>query len=81
MSKLKLPPLTKEPVKHVDMTPDKNLPLRILQAYRSNCDCMWSDNIGGEETKNPLLAAMNEHNRQRAKILDKAIKKLGGIYD
>lgn len=29
---------TNEPILHVDMTPDADLPLRVLRAYRKNCD-------------------------------------------
>ena len=72
----KLPKLTKEPLVHVDATPDKEYPLRILRAHRQNCDCNWTDNTAGEEPMNPLLKTMNEHNKQRAEILDMAIRKL-----
>jgi len=74
--KTKLPKLTQEPLLHVDCTPDKEYPIRILQAHLGNCQCMWSDNTGGEETKNPLLVMMNDHNRQRAEILERAIALL-----
>jgi len=72
-----LPPMTK-PINEVriDMTPDRNLPLRILWAYRDECDCLWSDNTNGSEPMNPLLIAMNEDQRQRALILDRAIARL-----
>ena len=65
--------LTQGYLKFVDATPDEGYPLRILRAYREDCDCMFSDNTVGEEPTSPLLKLMNEHNRQRAVILDKAI--------
>jgi hypothetical protein len=66
-----LPPVTQEPLLHVDLTPNSGLPLRILRAYAYNCDCMWESN-----EPCPLLDAMNEHNRQRKTILEAAIRKL-----
>ena len=74
----KLPPLTQEPFRYVDATPDAGYPLRILRAYRQNCDCRWADNTAGEEPTNPLLKMMNEHCQQRAEILDRAIAILEG---
>jgi len=73
---MKLPKLTKKAILWVDETPDEGYPLRILRAYRQNCDCMWSDNTSGEESSNPIFKLMNEHQRKRADILDKAIKAL-----
>ena len=66
-----LPPLTQEPILHVDLTPDEDLPLRILQAYSANCDCIW-------EAHPPSLIydMMNEHSRQRKEILERAIARL-----
>ena len=72
----KLPKLTQEPILYVDCTPNKDYPVRILRAHLQNCQCMWADNVGGEETKNPLLVMMNNHNRKRAGFLEKAIKIL-----
>ena len=76
MGKYKLPPMTGEPVIHVDATPDEGYPLRILRAHRQNCDCRWSDTYEGGDTENPLLRAMNEANDKRAAILDRAISVL-----
>ena len=71
---MSLPPLTQEPILHVDATPDEDYPLRILRAYRENCDCMWATTTDGkEDAASPLLVLMNEHNRKRAIILNKAI--------
>jgi len=73
----KIPRLTRQPLLYVDGTPDDDYPLRILQAYRQECDCKWTDTSDGTDTENPLLKMMNAHCEQRAEILDEAIKKLG----
>lgn len=70
-----LPPLTQEPLVHVDGTPDEDYPLRILRAHRANCDCRWKV-VEGDPS--PLLDAMNATQEQRAALLDAAIAKLGG---
>ncbi len=69
-----LPSRTEQPIIHVDATPDNDYPLRILRAYRANCDMRWAEttNPDGAVT-NPMLVAMNEHQAQRAAILDNAI--------
>ena len=72
-----LPPMTETPKLYVDATPDKEYPLRILKAYRHDCDCKWASATDGSSVEsNPLLKMMNEHNDQRAKYLDKAIRIL-----
>lgn len=73
---MKLPDLTQQPILYIDGTPNEDYPLRILRAYRQNCNCMWSETTTGGEPQNPLLQLMNEHNRQRAEILDRAIRLL-----
>ena len=73
---MELPKLTKEPMLHVDLTPNEDLPLRILKAYREDCNCNWAEDTDGGEVKNPLLIYMNKNNEERAEILDKAIKIL-----
>lgn len=60
----------------VNATPDEDYPLRILQAYRDDCDIMWSDNASGDEPQNALAKIMNQHQKERAVVLDKAIQKL-----
>ena len=72
----RLPELTQQPVKFIDATPDESYPLRILQAYRQDCDCMWAESTTGLDPESPLMKAMNDLNRQRARVLDKAIKVL-----
>jgi hypothetical protein len=73
----KLPEITKQPIIYVDSTPDSGYVLRILKAYRDNCDCKWATSCDGE-CDNLLLKTMNEHQDQRAKLLDEAIDKLIG---
>lgn len=72
--------LSQEPIINVDATPDDNYPLRILKAYRENCNIFWSDSAYSDgklhEPKSLLCQIMNENARQRAVILDKAIKIL-----
>lgn len=67
--------LTKQPVMYVDGTPDKDYPLRILEAYRKNCDVRWVS----QDTDNELFAIMNEHCEQRAQVLDQAIALLKSV--
>ena len=71
-----LPPVNGQPVQHIDATPDKNYPLRILQAYRQNCECQWTDTTNGDGAINPLFKIMNETCDKRAKLLDGAISIL-----
>lgn len=73
--KTKLPRLTKQLVEHIDSTPDEDYPLRILRVYRANCNSFWETH-GLSSSEEIIYATMNEHQKQRAKILDRAIKKL-----
>lgn len=74
---MKLPELTQQPILHVNCTPNEDYPLRILRAYRQQCDCKWVENTDpSDEPTNPLLIMMNEHCDQRAEILNRAIEKL-----
>lgn len=70
----KFPELTTEPIEHVDATPDDGYPIRILKAYRENCDVKWSNNTSNNDAR--VFAEMNKHQDERAKILDRAIKIL-----
>jgi len=60
-----------EPILCVDGTPDAGYVLRILRAYRENCNCKWA--YDGEEE---MLRIMNEACDARAKLLDEAIARL-----
>ena len=68
--------LTKQERIFVDATPDGNYALRILQAYRNDCDIEWSDNTAGLKISNPMLVELNRLQKERANELDKAMKKL-----
>jgi len=74
-AKLDLPPLTQQPMQHVDGTPDVAYPLRILQAYRANCDVCWVVE-GLDEATAGIYDMMNRHQRERAALLDDAIRAL-----
>ena len=58
----------------LDMTPDEELPLRILKAYRRDCNAKWASS--GPGNTHQIYDAMNEAQDQRASILDQAIKVL-----
>ena len=73
--RMTLPDFTRQPVEAVDMSIDADLPLRILRAYRQNCDVHWAVE-GVDEASRRIYDVMNEHQRQRAKILDAAIRTL-----
>jgi len=68
---LELPLITQKSFFHIDLTPDSDLPLRILRAYRANCNRMWET-----DSPDPVWDLMNEDQKMRAKILDEAITKL-----
>ncbi len=63
-----LPKTTQEPIIHVEATPNEGYPLRILEAYRENCNCRFVSNY-----KSPLIDQMNADYDKRGVILDKAI--------
>lgn len=51
----------------MDATPDEGYPLRILKAYRDNCDCRMVTNPP------EMGEMMNRWQDERAEILDRAI--------
>jgi len=63
--------------KHIDATPNEHYPLRILRAYRADCNGRWADTSYGH-AGGPLTIALNEMQDRRAAILDKAIAVLAG---
>lgn len=73
MSEIELPPLTQQPIIGIDGTPDKDYPLRILRAYRENCNVRWNASTDKGSDTNPVYELMNEHQQRRAKLLDQAI--------
>lgn len=64
------------PKHFVNATPDDDYPIRILQAHRDDCDIKWATSSDDSTGQNALSKIMNEHNEQRAVILDKALEKL-----
>jgi hypothetical protein len=59
----------------IDATPDTQYALRILKAYRKRCDETWVV-AGLPKERSLLYDAMNAHQEQRAKELDRAIALL-----
>jgi len=70
-----LPPITQEPIIHVDMTPNNDLPARILRAYLENCNCKWEVS-GLSESARLIYDKMNEAQEERKEILETAIRRL-----
>ncbi len=68
---LDLPPITQQELLHVDGTPDEEYPIRILLAYRENCNCKWK-----ADPPHPLWDRMNSDQDERATLLDAAIAAL-----
>ena len=68
---MEFPKLTQEPIISVDATPDDGYPLRILRAYRENCNCKWEATPASW-----LYEQMNKDCEKRAVILDRAISVL-----
>ncbi len=85
--KFNLSPLTQQPIEHIDGTPDNEYPLRILRAYRENCNCRWMfgtwDDEKNEyvEPKDTIHSLMNQYQRERAELLDEAIRALEAYYN
>lgn len=68
---MSLPDINKQSIMHIDATPDKEYVLRILKAYRENCDCKWTSNLD-----NKVIEETNKMQDKRAKLLDQAIEIL-----
>jgi len=70
----RMPDLTKQPLNHVDGTPNKDYPIRILKSFRENCNCHYtSSSDGSEDGLSEFMKEMNRNQEKRAKILDEAI--------
>ena len=71
-----------EPLLNVDATPTLDYPLRILRAYRQNCNLRWALSTGetsnGED--NLFIAMLNKMQDERAAVLDRAIAILEANY-
>jgi negative regulator of replication initiation len=75
--KMPLTDYTQQAIIHVDATPDKEYPLRILRAYRENCNVKWATSTDPDAVPiTPLFVAMNQAQDKRAAILDWAIAVL-----
>jgi hypothetical protein len=72
---ISLPPMTQQPILQVDMTPDVFLPRRILEAYAENCRCKWEVN-GLSEEECRVWEMMNQHQKERLAIIEKALRRL-----
>ena len=78
-SPMKLRSVKKVPILHVDATPNDGYVLRILQAYRDNCNALWSTSGDGvTESAKELCRYVNAAQKKRAVLLDAAIRKLRG---
>lgn len=66
-----LPEVSQSAIEMVDATPDEEYPLRILRAYRENANVLWK-----REPPDVVFEMMNEDQRKRAAIRDRAITKL-----
>lgn len=60
--------------RRMDMTPNDDLPRRILSAYLDYSE--WTDNTDGLEPTNPLILAMNQHRAQRNALIEAALAAL-----
>jgi hypothetical protein len=61
---------------YIDSTPDEGYPLRILEAYRRGCDVIYSSSSTALDETSPVMKIMNDAQRKRAELLDKAIERL-----
>jgi len=53
----------------IDVTPDEEYPVRILEAYRRSCDVRWN-------TTGPSCVQANKDQQKRATVLDQALVQL-----
>lgn len=74
---VEFPKMSQDLINGIDATPSDDYPLRILKVYRANCDCFWElSGSGVSEAERAVWDLMNEHQRKRAAVLDRAIKIL-----
>ena len=63
---MELPPVTQQPVFHINGVPDDQYALRILEVYRANCDVHWAVRAKGlSEGLKKAYRAMNKAQDQR----------------
>ncbi len=65
-----------ETILYVDMTPTEDLPIRILETYKKDCEITRDGFSMMKEIKDPMLMIVIEYNLKRIEILNKAIKEL-----
>lgn len=73
---MKSPTVTREPIIHVDCTPNSGYPLRILKAYRENTKVLWELTGDFPEQTRIIYEEINKASKLRGKILDIAISIL-----
>lgn len=66
---------SRETIDFVDATPDGGYAIRILEAYRKRCDCLWFTS-GLTTARTAVYMRMNEDQCKRADELDRAIARL-----
>lgn len=67
-------------IRHVDMTPDENLPIRIIEAYYQNCKVKFNlDNI--DDDSKEVCKFLNESAEHGEKILEKVLEVLKANKD
>ena len=71
----------KEIKRGIDANPDGGYALRILKAYREDCECHMTDNTEGKPPTNLLCIEMNRVNEERKAELDRAIHILKNEED
>lgn len=73
-----LKPKNKEPLQHVDATPDADYPIRILKAHLHNAEVVWDYEgefgVGGKK----IINEMNKISEKRRELLKQAISILEG---
>jgi hypothetical protein len=69
-----------EIIRDVDMTPDAELPIRIIQAYLTNCKVLFNlDNIDDEYKE--LCGFLNDNAEKGGRILEKVLAVLNENKD
>ncbi len=69
--------LSQQPLHYVDATPDEKYPLRILRTYLENSQITIEERGG---RKSEFIRLLNETNRKRVEILEKALLVLEKYY-
>lgn len=70
---MQLPKLTEEPLQHVDLYPDSNYPIRILEAHMHNANCKWVLSADISDGERRVYEEMNATCDIRVAFLRRAI--------